>query len=93
MRGGFLMCDRVLQEHWLPRPAEVSNACILTPCGCQGVVNLMEIQQSALGCMLAPRTGAKYSFPEDFWKFPMNAKMRNWYEGMCQEECECQGVL
>ena len=45
---------------------EASNACILTPCGCRGVVNRMEIQQSVLGCMLALRIGAKSSFPEDF---------------------------
>ena len=72
---------------------EASNACILTPCGCQGVVNRMEIQQSVLGCVLAPRTGAKYSFPEDFLEISYKGENANWYEGMRQEEYGCQDAL
>ena len=35
-------------------------------CGCQGVLNSMDIHHSVLDCIVTPRTAVKYGFPEDF---------------------------
>ena len=44
-------------------------------CGCQGVLNSMDIHQSVLGCILTPRTAVKLAFPEDFLEISHSSKM------------------
>ena len=44
-------------------------------CGCQGVLNSLDIHQNVLGCIVTPRTAVKYAFPEDFLEISQSSKM------------------
>ena len=74
MGGGFLA--------WLTMPCRVLadifwRNCVPpdSECGCQGVLNSMDIHHSVLDCIVTPRTAVKYGFPEDFLEISHSSKM------------------